>query len=285
MPCPDQANGKLAAIVLKACSFDPADRYSSPQQMREDLEALLCAESSLEQSVGIDSEVLTIPGSDRSSGSLSTAGTSAGVKDGTEQLHRESVVQDAEQEEDGFSYGPIPEDATMNLTGNEDYTTVLNGHSARRAPVEGAEEKKASAQPKMEDTSPKKTDAARKAREKPEPQTAKKSNPQGSARGRQVGKILLAAFVDIVFGGLFWGGVMPQMLICVVLCTVSGCLLGTLCREQFRLLRRKLLVCLAVSLCAAVLSFLMGLWVFWSVIVFVEGIFSTMAGFWVVKAD
>lgn len=45
IPPPKNAYGRLAEIVLKACSFHPKDRYSSPKQMREDLEAVLYAEN------------------------------------------------------------------------------------------------------------------------------------------------------------------------------------------------------------------------------------------------
>ncbi|MCL2391608.1 MAG: serine/threonine protein kinase [Oscillospiraceae bacterium] len=41
MPAPKNADGRLSEIVLKACSYSPAERYSSPRQMREELEALL----------------------------------------------------------------------------------------------------------------------------------------------------------------------------------------------------------------------------------------------------
>lgn len=43
LPLPVNASGELAEIVLKACSFDPAGRYSSPAQMRRELERLLTA--------------------------------------------------------------------------------------------------------------------------------------------------------------------------------------------------------------------------------------------------
>lgn len=39
MPCMDQ--NRLAEIVLKACSYNPGDRYSSPTAMKQDLEAIL----------------------------------------------------------------------------------------------------------------------------------------------------------------------------------------------------------------------------------------------------
>lgn len=38
------SDNRLAEIALKACSFKPEDRYSSPTQMREDLEAILYTE-------------------------------------------------------------------------------------------------------------------------------------------------------------------------------------------------------------------------------------------------
>ena len=44
LPLPYYAEGRLAEIVLKACAFDPKDRYSSPVQMRQELEAILYAE-------------------------------------------------------------------------------------------------------------------------------------------------------------------------------------------------------------------------------------------------
>lgn len=41
LPPPGEERGKLAEIVLKACSFDPKDRYADPKEMREELEELL----------------------------------------------------------------------------------------------------------------------------------------------------------------------------------------------------------------------------------------------------
>ena len=41
LPPPVHGEGRLGEIVLKACSFDPKDRYSSPAQMRQELEAIL----------------------------------------------------------------------------------------------------------------------------------------------------------------------------------------------------------------------------------------------------
>ena len=41
MPFPKNADGRLAEIVLKACAYDTKGRYSSPMQMREELEAII----------------------------------------------------------------------------------------------------------------------------------------------------------------------------------------------------------------------------------------------------
>ena len=40
-PNPVYAEGRLAEIIRKACAFDPKERYSSPAQMRQELEAIL----------------------------------------------------------------------------------------------------------------------------------------------------------------------------------------------------------------------------------------------------
>ena len=41
LPPPAHGEGRLGEIVLKACAFDPKERYSSPAQMRQELEAIL----------------------------------------------------------------------------------------------------------------------------------------------------------------------------------------------------------------------------------------------------
>ena len=41
IPVPVGADGRLAEIVLKACAYDPKDRYSSPMQLRSELEAII----------------------------------------------------------------------------------------------------------------------------------------------------------------------------------------------------------------------------------------------------
>lgn len=40
LPPPVYAEGRLAEIVLKACAYNPKDRYSSPLQMRQELEVI-----------------------------------------------------------------------------------------------------------------------------------------------------------------------------------------------------------------------------------------------------
>jgi len=41
LPLPRMADGRLAEIILKACAYDPKDRYTSPLQMKEELEEVL----------------------------------------------------------------------------------------------------------------------------------------------------------------------------------------------------------------------------------------------------
>ena len=48
LPKPAYAEGRLAEIVLKACAFEPKDRYSSPAQMRQELEAILYSQEDTE---------------------------------------------------------------------------------------------------------------------------------------------------------------------------------------------------------------------------------------------
>ncbi len=41
LPLPVHGEGRLGEIVMKACAYDPKERYSSPMQMRQELEAIL----------------------------------------------------------------------------------------------------------------------------------------------------------------------------------------------------------------------------------------------------
>ena len=41
LPVPAHGEGRLGEIIQKACAFDPKERYSSPAQMRQELEAIL----------------------------------------------------------------------------------------------------------------------------------------------------------------------------------------------------------------------------------------------------
>lgn len=44
IPAPSNAQGRLAEIVLKACAYDPKDRYERPEEMRRALESILYSE-------------------------------------------------------------------------------------------------------------------------------------------------------------------------------------------------------------------------------------------------
>ena len=45
LPLPIYGEGRLGEIVLKACAYDPKERYSSPAQMRQELESILYDEA------------------------------------------------------------------------------------------------------------------------------------------------------------------------------------------------------------------------------------------------
>ena len=48
IPKPFHAEGRLSEIVLRACAFEPKDRYSSPAQMRQELESILYSQEEAE---------------------------------------------------------------------------------------------------------------------------------------------------------------------------------------------------------------------------------------------
>ena len=60
LPMPCQDDTRLAEIVLKACSYDPEHRYSSPSMMRRDLQAILYAEGEMRAVTGADIK-LSVP--------------------------------------------------------------------------------------------------------------------------------------------------------------------------------------------------------------------------------
>ena len=45
IPVPANADGRLAEIILKACAFNPKERYESPLQMRNELQNIIYSES------------------------------------------------------------------------------------------------------------------------------------------------------------------------------------------------------------------------------------------------
>lgn len=53
IPPPRFAGPELAAVIMKACAYDPADRYQTPGQMRMDLERIGTGQASTEETVYI----------------------------------------------------------------------------------------------------------------------------------------------------------------------------------------------------------------------------------------
>ena len=82
LPRPYYGEGRLGEIVLKACAFDPKDRYSSPQQLRQELEAILYAQTDAALIYPNGDELQITPSryaSARTSGAAGTAGRTAAV--------------------------------------------------------------------------------------------------------------------------------------------------------------------------------------------------------------
>ena len=63
LPPPANAEGRLSEIVLKACAYDPRQRYSSPLQMRQELEAIQYARGEDELIYGRDGKIRVERGS------------------------------------------------------------------------------------------------------------------------------------------------------------------------------------------------------------------------------
>ena len=73
LPKPESADGRLAEIVLKACSFNPKDRYESPIQMRAELESILLSDKE-EKAICTDDESLEIKSSTIDNDDMHTSG-------------------------------------------------------------------------------------------------------------------------------------------------------------------------------------------------------------------
>ena len=90
LPKPFYAEGRLAEIVQKACAYEPKERYSSPIQMRQELEAILYDEK--------DTEFIYPSGDE-----LSLAENEYASSYGTEQSAAEELCEeDKEQTESAF---------------------------------------------------------------------------------------------------------------------------------------------------------------------------------------
>ena len=82
LPRPFYGEGRLGEIVLKACAFDPKDRYSSPQQLRQELEAILYTQTDAAVIYPDGDELQIDPSryaSGKSSGAAGTAGKTNAV--------------------------------------------------------------------------------------------------------------------------------------------------------------------------------------------------------------
>ncbi len=101
LPKPANDDGRLSEIILKACAYSPKDRYSSPMQMRMELEAIL-----YEQSEG----KIIYPSGDKMPLEISTKKPS-----GTDVVSGFSNIEDSDKTQSLFTAGKID-------TSNDDKT-------------------------------------------------------------------------------------------------------------------------------------------------------------------
>lgn len=102
IPRPSQDASRLAEIILKACSFRPEDRYSSPTMMKLDLEAILYEPGDWDAVIG-ESDVLDLPESNTpSSGSSGLRARFGGNPDETARDAEETAIESGPEAE-----GPV----------------------------------------------------------------------------------------------------------------------------------------------------------------------------------
>lgn len=161
LPLPAQADGRLAEIVLKACAYRAADRYSSPVAMRKDLEAIQYEEREAEeiypQGDGVsDREGLTTNGTvslkhHRGKEELNRkVQILSEQKEEEEQAPSESEAEEAQdrlsEENDGAEKEPLPDSGSKSIGMDEceDKTRMLRkGNRNTHGSTEEAEEKEA----------------------------------------------------------------------------------------------------------------------------------------------
>ena len=61
LPAPKNGSDALKRIVLKACAYDPKDRYASPAELRRDLERAVVAKKETEIPDWIKTPIMSDP--------------------------------------------------------------------------------------------------------------------------------------------------------------------------------------------------------------------------------
>lgn len=122
LPVPAHGEGRLGEILLKACAFDPRDRYSSPGQMRAELEAILYDETDASL-IYPDGDELTLAENQYLSGGSRSREASAGDEGGT------ASVFGGPQKEKTSSVSGEPGGAASALSGEpgEKTSSVFSG--------------------------------------------------------------------------------------------------------------------------------------------------------------
>lgn len=127
IPMPCGTDGRLAEIVLKACEYKPKDRYSSPTQMKEDLEAILYDH--------MESRVIYPNGDRLDIHSLDYAQTGASVCDGADD-NRVDVIEKATTSSE-FASTPIEKEAVSDEFTREGTTSEFVANPVESEMPEG----------------------------------------------------------------------------------------------------------------------------------------------------
>ncbi|MFR1991114.1 MAG: protein kinase domain-containing protein [Oscillospiraceae bacterium] len=129
LPRPFYGEGRLGEIVLKACAFDPKDRYSSPQQLRQELEAISYEAQDAALIYPNGDELQIDPSryaSGKSSGAAGTAGkTNAVFSDRPQRTSGTNRTQGVFDASGGGSPAPVRKEKKRKPTGGLVWVLVL----------------------------------------------------------------------------------------------------------------------------------------------------------------
>ena len=132
LPAPKYGSEELKRIVLKACAFDPKDRYANPTEMKEELERVLKETASLRA----DSAGATADGSARTDGRSGTRKSEALHENATVYAHRTEKLQTDPVEERTTSAYDTKIPQTKHLISEDATGSPFETQGKQKKPVE-----------------------------------------------------------------------------------------------------------------------------------------------------